>query len=264
MLLWLDCFSGISGDMLLGALVDAGLDLDALRAGLATLPLSGYTLEATRVTEHGISGARLHVRLDESTPHAHRRLADITALLDAASLPQRAHERARAIFRRLAEAEAAIHGTTPDEVTFHEVGAVDSIVDIVGAALALESAGCRGCLLLGAAADVGSGALGAWRAARARARHARTAAGNRRRLALRPHRGRACHPNRSRAGGDACPLRAPDDAAQRRGLRLWRAQAALGQLPARPHRRGARTASNGRRRDSSGMRSSSSRPTSTT
>lgn len=138
MLLWLDCFSGISGDMLLGALVDAGLDLDALRAGLATLPLSGYALEATRVTEHGISGARLHVRLDESTPHAHRRLADIIALLDAASLPQRAHERALAIFRRLAEAEAVIHGTTPDEVTFHEVGAVDSIVDIVGAALALE------------------------------------------------------------------------------------------------------------------------------
>ena len=138
MLLWLDCFSGISGDMLLGALVDAGLDLDALRAGLATLPLSGYALEATRVTEHGISGARLHVRLDEGTPHAHRRLADIIALLDAASLPQRAHERALAIFRRLAEAEAVIHGTTPDEVTFHEVGAVDSIVDIVGAALALE------------------------------------------------------------------------------------------------------------------------------
>ena len=138
MLLWLDCFSGISGDMLLGALVDAGLDLDALRAGLATLPLSGYALEATRVTEHGIRGVRLHVRLDESTPHAHRRLADIIALLDAASLPQRAHERALAIFRRLAEAEAVIHGTTPDEVTFHEVGAVDSIVDIVGAALALE------------------------------------------------------------------------------------------------------------------------------
>ena len=138
MLLWLDCFSGISGDMLLGALVDAGLDLDALRAGLATLPLSGYALAATRVTEHGISGARLHVRLDESTSHEHRRLADITALLDTASLPQRAYERALAIFRRLAEAEAVIHGTTPDEVTFHEVGAVDSIVDIVGVALALE------------------------------------------------------------------------------------------------------------------------------
>lgn len=138
MLLWLDCFSGVSGDMLLGALADAGLDLDALRAGLASLPLRGYSLEAARVTDHGISGSRLHVRLDDEAPHAHRRLADITALLDAARLPQRAYERALAVFQRLAEAEATIHGTTPDEVTFHEVGAVDSIVDIVGAALALE------------------------------------------------------------------------------------------------------------------------------
>ena len=138
MLLWLDCFSGIRGDMLLGALVDAGLDLDALRAGLASLPLAGYTLEAARVTDHGISGTRLNVRLDDEAPHAHRRLADITALLDAAELPQRAYERALAVFQRLAEAEATIHGTTPDEVTFHEVGAVDSIVDIVGAALGLE------------------------------------------------------------------------------------------------------------------------------
>ena len=138
MLLWLDCFSGISGDMLLGALIDAGLDLAALRAGLASLPLTGYTLEATRANEHGISGTRLHVRLDEHAAHAHRRLADIVALLDAAQLPRRVHERALATFRRLAEAEGAIHGTTPDEVTFHEVGAVDSIVDIVGAALALD------------------------------------------------------------------------------------------------------------------------------
>jgi pyridinium-3,5-bisthiocarboxylic acid mononucleotide nickel chelatase len=144
MLLWLDCFSGISGDMLLGALLDAGLDLDALRAGLAHLPLAGYSLEATRVAEHGLSGTRLRVHLDESAehaPNAHRRLADITALLDVAQLPQRAHERALAVFQRLAEAESTIHDTTPDEVTFHEVGAVDSIVDIVGAALGLELLG---------------------------------------------------------------------------------------------------------------------------
>ena len=138
MLLWLDCFSGISGDMLLGALLNAGLDLGALQAGLAQLPLTGYALEAAPVTEHGISGTRLRVQVDEHASHAHRRLADITALLDTAHLPQRAHERAWAVFRRLAEAEATIHGTTPDEVTFHEVGAVDSIVDIVGAAIALD------------------------------------------------------------------------------------------------------------------------------
>jgi pyridinium-3,5-bisthiocarboxylic acid mononucleotide nickel chelatase len=141
MLLWLDCFSGISGDMLLGALLDVGLDLDALRAGLAKLPLTGYTLEATRANEHGISGTRLHLRLENDGPHEHRRLVDIAALLDVAQLPERAYRRALAVFARLAQAESAIHGTTPDEVTFHEVGAVDSIVDIVGAALALELLG---------------------------------------------------------------------------------------------------------------------------
>ena len=138
MIAYLDCFSGISGDMLLGALLDAGLALDALRASLATLPLHGYTLDAERVSDHGITGTRALVRLDDSVEHAHRRLADVHALIAAASLPPRAAERASAIFARLAAAEAVIHGTTPDEVTFHEVGAVDSIVDIVGAALGIE------------------------------------------------------------------------------------------------------------------------------
>jgi pyridinium-3,5-bisthiocarboxylic acid mononucleotide nickel chelatase len=138
MIAYLDCFSGISGDMLLGALLDAGLPLDALREGLSRLPLPGYTLEAERITDHGISGTRALVRLDASTPHEHRRLAAITALLDAAALPERADHTARAIFRRLAEAEARIHGTTPEDVTFHEVGAVDSIVDITGVALGLD------------------------------------------------------------------------------------------------------------------------------
>jgi uncharacterized protein (TIGR00299 family) protein len=141
MLAYLDCFSGISGDMLLGALLDAGLDLEALRTGLATLPLAGYTLDAERVTDHGISGTRAHVHLDAGITHEHRRLADIEALIAAARLPDRARERALVIFRRLAEAEAAIHGTRPDEVTFHEVGAVDSIVDILGAALGLDLLG---------------------------------------------------------------------------------------------------------------------------
>ncbi len=138
MLAYLDCFSGISGDMLLGALLDAGLALDALRAGLATLPLAGYTLEAERVSDHGISGTRARVTLDASVAHEHRRLADIEALIAAAQLPERARARALAIFRRLAQAEGTIHGTRPDEVTFHEVGAVDSIVDIVGVALGLD------------------------------------------------------------------------------------------------------------------------------
>ena len=141
MIAYLDCFSGISGDMLLGALLDASFPLDALRAGLASLPLQGYTLNAERVTDHGISGTRALVRLDDATPQEQRNLADVEALIAASSLPPRAAERARAIFARLAAAEAAIHNSMPDQVHFHEVGAVDSIVDIVGVALGFELLG---------------------------------------------------------------------------------------------------------------------------
>ncbi len=141
MLAYLDCFSGISGDMLLGALLDAGLDLAALWEGLATLPVAGYTIETERVTDHGLTGTRAVVKLDEAGHHEHRRLADIRSLIAASALPQRARETALAVFQRLAEAEGYIHGTPPDEVTFHEVGAVDSIVDVVGTALGLELLG---------------------------------------------------------------------------------------------------------------------------
>jgi uncharacterized protein (TIGR00299 family) protein len=138
MLAYLDCFSGISGDMLLGALLHAGLDLDELRAGLATLPLSGCALEAENVTDNGLSGVRCIVRVEEADPHGHRHLREIREILSAGRLPERARERALAIFTRLAEAEGAIHGVSPEEVGFHEVGAVDSIVDIVGTALGFE------------------------------------------------------------------------------------------------------------------------------
>jgi pyridinium-3,5-bisthiocarboxylic acid mononucleotide nickel chelatase len=141
MLAYIDCFSGISGDMLLGALLDAGLDLEALRAGLASLPLAGYTLAAEKVTDHSISGTRALVKPNANVPQAHRHLAEIETLIDAAALPERARGRAKAIFRRLGEAEARIHNTSIDEVHFHEVGAVDSIVDIVGVALGFELLG---------------------------------------------------------------------------------------------------------------------------
>jgi uncharacterized protein (TIGR00299 family) protein len=127
--------------MLLGALLHAGAPLADLRAGLAGLPLAGYTLEAEEVSDHGIRGVRAHVRLDDGVEHAHRRLADVAALIEAAGLPERARARSLAIFRRLAEAEGAVHGVAPEEVTFHEVGAVDSIVDTVGVALGLELLG---------------------------------------------------------------------------------------------------------------------------
>lgn len=137
---YLDCFSGVSGDMLLGALLDAGLPLDALRDGLARLALPGYTLDAERISDHGISGTRALVKLHEADS-AHRHLSDVETLLAAADLPPRARDRATAIFRGLAQAEAAVHGTSVEEVHFHEVGAVDSIVDIVGAAIGFELLG---------------------------------------------------------------------------------------------------------------------------
>lgn len=138
MLGYLDLFSGASGDMLLGALIHAGAPLDDLRAGLARMPLSGYTLEADEVSDHGIRGIRAHVRLDGAADHTHRRLADVRAIIEASGLPERARVWALAIFQRLADAEGAIHGLAPGEVTFHEVGAVDSIVDTLGVALGLE------------------------------------------------------------------------------------------------------------------------------
>ena len=140
MLAYVDCFSGVSGDMLLGALLHAGVALDDLRAGLARLPLAGYALEADEVSEHGIRGVRARVRQTQ-TEHAHRRLADVSAIIAAGGLPARAEQRALAIFRRLAEAEGAVHGVAPEEISFHEVGAVDSIVDTVGVALGLELLG---------------------------------------------------------------------------------------------------------------------------
>jgi len=137
----LDCFSGISGDMTLGALVDAGLDLEALEAQLRTLGLDGWSLRAGPVPEeHRIPGTRVEV-LCEEEGHVHRHFGDIRAMIEAADLPDVVRERAVAVFRRLAVAEGKIHGKDPDEVGFHEVGAVDSIVDIVGAVAGLHLLG---------------------------------------------------------------------------------------------------------------------------
>ncbi|HLZ80657.1 MAG TPA: nickel insertion protein, partial [Ktedonobacteraceae bacterium] len=137
---YLDCHSGISGDMFLGAMLDAGLSLDTLRTGLATLPVMGYELRAETVHKHGIRGSRFTVVMAEQE-QASRHLSDIAAILDAATLPTTVRKNALAIFQCLAEAEAAVHGTTVEEVHFHEVGAIDALVDITGAALAIETLG---------------------------------------------------------------------------------------------------------------------------
>jgi len=145
MILYFDCYSGISGDMVLGALVDAGLSPDVLRSALDQLPIQGYHLDIAQAREQGLTGTRATVRLDPSVAQPARRLADIEAILKASDLPATVKERALGVFRRLARVEARIHGTTPEEVHFHEVGAVDAIVDVVGAMVGLETLGVRGC-----------------------------------------------------------------------------------------------------------------------
>ena len=139
-ILYLDCQSGISGDMFLSAMLDldAGFSLAGLREALARLPLSGYELVAHPFADKGISGSHFDVIMTEQDQPT-RHLADILTLLHGGELPSRVRERAIAIFRCLAEAEAAVHGTSVEDVHFHEVGAIDAIVDITGAALAIET-----------------------------------------------------------------------------------------------------------------------------
>ncbi len=137
---YLDCHSGISGDMFLGAILDAGLSLDTLKAALAALPITGYQLVSKPFHDKGIRGLRFAVVVTEQEQPA-RHLSDIVALLRASALPARVRETALAVFQCLAEAEATVHGSTLEAVHFHEVGAIDAIVDITGAAIAIEALG---------------------------------------------------------------------------------------------------------------------------
>lgn len=137
---YLDCHSGISGDMFLAALLSAGLSFDELRAALAALPFSDYQLTCEPFTDKGIRGVRFDVQL-AAPEQPTRHLADIRALVQAAALPSQVRERALKVFQLLAEAEAFVHGTSIEEVHFHEVGAVDAIVDIVGAVWAIDRLG---------------------------------------------------------------------------------------------------------------------------
>lgn len=138
-LAYFDCFHGAAGDMLLASLLDAGLELAALEQVLAALPLAGYRLEHQRTVSHHVSGSRLLVHLEAGQPA--RSWAEIRALLLASALPERTRRDALAAFERLARAEAAIHGVEQESVHFHEVGAVDSIVDMVGFCAGLELLG---------------------------------------------------------------------------------------------------------------------------
>ncbi len=137
---YLDCHSGVSGDMFLGALLDAGLSFESLKEMLAQLPINDYQLALDPFSDKGIHGSRFDVILSEQEQPT-RHLSDITALYHASALPQRIRETALAIFHCLAEAEATVHRSSIEEVHFHEVGAIDAIVDITGAAIGLEVLG---------------------------------------------------------------------------------------------------------------------------
>ena len=133
-----DCPSGMSGDMTLGALVDAGVPIDVLRDALSTLPLSGWKIRAERVTRSSIAATQVHVEIATLADTAHRHFADVVAVLEAGDLSPRARAWAIEVFRQLAEAEAAVHGVTLADVHFHEIGAVDAILDIAGACVGLD------------------------------------------------------------------------------------------------------------------------------
>lgn len=140
---YLDCHSGISGNMFLGAMLDAGLAYDILHQALTALSLTGYELRYESFSDKGIRGTYADVVMSEQEQQEQpvRHLADIVTIINTSQLSPFVRETALAIFQRLAEAEATVHGTSIEEVHFHEVGAVDAIVDIVGAAIALEESG---------------------------------------------------------------------------------------------------------------------------
>jgi len=159
-LLYFDCFSGVAGDMVIGALLDAGLPFDGLKEALGSLAVSGYQVHATRVLRAGISATKFVVEEDAGGgggAHPHRHLPGIFKLVDQSALSPAGRDRAKALFQRLAEAEAAIHDMPVEKVHLHEVGALDSIIDIVGAVHALEWVGAD--RVVSSALNVGGGTV---------------------------------------------------------------------------------------------------------
>src|SRR5215468_1423085 len=138
-LAYFDCFSGISGDMTLGALVDAGLSLDHLREQLCGLEIPGWEITSEKVWKNGISSTYVKVKTEDQSKH--RSLTTILDILEKSKLSPRVREQASVIFRELGEAEATVHDVPIEKIHFHEVGAVDAIVDIVGACIGFEALG---------------------------------------------------------------------------------------------------------------------------
>jgi uncharacterized protein (TIGR00299 family) protein len=138
---YFDCFSGASGDMILGALLDAGLPLEHLKQELAKLGLSHYSVNKTAVVKNGIRGSQALIRVEQDHHHHHRHLSDITAIIEKSTLAPVIKKDGIRIFRRLAEAEARVHDTSPENIHFHEVGAMDAIIDVVGSVIGIHTLG---------------------------------------------------------------------------------------------------------------------------
>jgi pyridinium-3,5-bisthiocarboxylic acid mononucleotide nickel chelatase len=136
---YLDCVGGLAGDMLLAALLDAGGDLESLQRVPTGLGIESVGIVVERVERQGIGA--LHVRIDVADDSAHRRYRDIRGLVEGADLPERARARSLDTFRRLAEVEGGIHGVAPDDVHFHELGSMDTLVDVCGTFVLLEDLG---------------------------------------------------------------------------------------------------------------------------
>lgn len=134
--LYLDCFSGISGDMFLGAMLDLGLDKNAFIEELKKINLQNYSVDIKKSVNKGISGTDVYVQTTEQ--HPHRSIKEIYDIIDESLLKYKVKKRSKDAFLKLAHAEAKVHGTTPDKIHFHEVGAVDSIVDIIGACILID------------------------------------------------------------------------------------------------------------------------------
>src|ERR671922_697267 len=138
---YFDCPSGAAGDMIMGALVDAGAPFEALREGLHGLDLGSWELVRHEVRRGAFRATKVDVEIDAAAHREHRTRGDIVAILGRSRRPPAVADRARRIFERLADAEARVHGTTPERVHFHDVGAVDAIVDVTGGALGLHLLG---------------------------------------------------------------------------------------------------------------------------
>lgn len=153
---YFDCFSGASGDMIIGALLDSGLELEALKNELAKLNLNHYHIDVEPVIKGAIGGSKALISVDqEHHSHYHRKLSDIKEIIDSSEIDDGTKTKSIAIFTRLAEAEAKVHRTTIEDVHFHEVGAMDTIIDVVGAVAGLSLLGVAD--IYCSAFNVGSG-----------------------------------------------------------------------------------------------------------